>query len=125
MFAALLVQIGRQVAMEREHGKCHIFLHHPDDAVLDHAHDLHTGRHGLDAELVDAGADREEDFKVAIAREIFGNRPGDQIAHRIRIDRRRIRGERNVRKITRKSFGENRAAFCVGIEEKGHRASPS
>ena len=34
-------QICRQVAMEREHGQRHIFLHHAHDAVLDHAHDLH------------------------------------------------------------------------------------
>ncbi|ANL69517.1 hypothetical protein AMC84_PD00559 (plasmid) [Rhizobium phaseoli] len=118
--ASLLVEIGRQVAMERKDGERRIFLHHPDDAVLDHAHHLDTGRHGIDAELVDAGADREQDFEIAVAREIIGHRPGDQVTHSLWFDRCRVHGKGYIGQLARESFGECGAALRVGIEEKGH-----
>ncbi|EGE56237.1 hypothetical protein RHECNPAF_730040 [Rhizobium etli CNPAF512] len=106
--------------MERKDGERRIFLHHPDDAVLDHAHHLDPGRHGIDTELVNAGADREEDFEVSVAREIVGHGPGDQVTHSLRFDPCRVHGKGDVGQCAREGFGEYGAALRVGIEEKGH-----
>ena len=64
----LLRPIGGQLPVQGEHAERDIFLHHADDAVLDHAHQLDTCRQPLPVELVDAGADREQHFEIAVAR---------------------------------------------------------
>ena len=38
---SLLLPICEHLAMERQHAKDDVFLHHAYDAILDHAHQLH------------------------------------------------------------------------------------
>src|SRR3712207_5003573 len=42
---SLLLEIGGDFPVKRQHAEGDVFLHHADDAVLNHAHELHMVRY--------------------------------------------------------------------------------
>ena len=118
----LLAEISGQVPVEREHGERDIFLHHADDAVLDHAHQRHMRGQTRRLELVDAGPDGEDDFQIPVAGEIGRKRPGDEVAHVVRIDIGRVRRKDDVGHVRREGGFEDGRALRRRVEQEDGRA---
>src|SRR3712207_9550648 len=57
---SLLLKIGGDFPVERQHAEGDVFLHHAYDAVLDHAHELYMSGYIIRLELIDARADGKD-----------------------------------------------------------------
>src|SRR6185312_8816055 len=123
MAASLLLPIAEHLAMERQHAEDDVFLHHADDAVLDHAHELHPLGYGVRAELVDTRADGEEHLQIAKARDIVRHVPGQQVAYLFWVDGFATMIEFLIGKLARKRFAEDGPPGRIRIEKKGHRCT--
>lgn len=114
----LLSDIGRQVAVKRQNGERDVFLHHADNAVLDHPHDRDLGGQGRRVELVNACADGVNDLQPAESVEALGDAPRDEVANVVRLNGRRIIREDDVREIPRECLAEHGRAFRGRVEEE-------
>ena len=55
----LLLSVCRHVPMERKNAERHVLLHHADDALFHHPHQLHISRHAAWPKLVNACSERK------------------------------------------------------------------
>ena len=60
----MLAEIGGKVAVQRQYRQRDIFLHHADNAVLDHPHQCDMRRQAGRIELVDTGAYGKDDLQA-------------------------------------------------------------
>ncbi|MGY3406391.1 hypothetical protein ACVWZV_002504 [Bradyrhizobium sp. GM5.1] len=117
---SLLLPICEHLAMERQHAKHDVFLHHAYDAILDHTHQHHMIGYDLGHELVDSGTDRKEHLQIAITRDVVRHVPGQQIPHLFRVDAFPTLVEFKIGELARKYLAENCAPSGIGIEKKPH-----
>ena len=72
--------------MQCEHRHGGIFDHALPDARVDHTDERNLRRELREVELIDAGADRKQEFEIAESRrDVFRRLPDRQIAHLVRI----------------------------------------
>src|SRR4029078_8137353 len=83
---ALLLPICEHLAMERQHAKDDVFLHHAYDAILDHANQLHMVGYDLRPELINPCTDRKEHFQVTKTRDLVRHVPGQEVSHLVGVD---------------------------------------
>lgn len=109
-----------EITVQEQDGGGHILHHHPGDALVDHAHETHAGRQRRAGELVDAGADAEDELEIGVAGDIRGRHPGHDEAHVLGRYRRRIGGEVDLRQLLCEDLREDRGARGIAKEEEGH-----
>lgn len=112
--------------MQRQHGHGDVFDHAVDETRLDHPHDRQIGRQIRQVQLVDAGADGKEHFKVREqAPQIVGRNPGREIADIGGIADIRPDPERQLRRLHRQQPCPFARALGIGFEKQGHRQPPA
>lgn len=122
--ACLLLNVSGKVAVQRQHCKRHIFLHHPNDAVLNHAHKLHMiGQTG--AKLIYSRTDRKQYFKIGIPFQICRGSPRQEIADLLRRNRITVCNKTLIWKYTSELGSENSRTLCIGIEQEDHMITPN
>lgn len=116
----LLANIGLQLAVQSEYGERHIFLHHPDDAVLDHPDEDDVRGQRPWFELVDPGADREDHLQIPEAMKIGRRSPREDVADLFRVILGNIHRKRQIGQVACKSLGEDEASLSIRIEPENH-----
>lgn len=83
---ALGTEVGKLPPVMQQHLQRHPFGHALGEVRADHAHDRHGGQPGLEDEMVDAGAEREDRLEIGQGGEQALRRlPDEGVAYRRRI----------------------------------------
>ncbi|MHC2282549.1 hypothetical protein ACVME8_009192 [Bradyrhizobium diazoefficiens] len=109
--------------MQGEHGHGDVFHHGLGNAGLQHAHQRDVRWKFAGVELVDAGADREDQLEVWKGRrDVIRRHPRHEIAHLGGIADVGPEPERQMRRALREEARPLRAAHHVGLVENRHAA---
>src|SRR3569832_2043702 len=107
--------------MQREHRHGGVFDHAVPNARIEHADERNMWRDLREVELIDAGADRKQEFQIAESRrDVVRRRPDRQIAHRIRIADIGPYPERQLGRACREATSPYRAAPRVTSVKERH-----
>jgi hypothetical protein len=99
--------------MERKNTERHVLLHHADDALFHHPHELHMLGYAAWPELVHACPDREQNLKIAVSLYFLRCCPCQEIANAIGGHRVSPLRELSLGQLSSEDLPEDSAALRV------------